>query len=110
MSQLINMVKIGEQDEMDEKLVLEKSEVNFSNISAYVYSIKGWEEKYPWLSSVDPYGTTWINSLQGPKVIQELKSLLKNVQNSNLKKEIENVIHFLSSLRSNTEFVKFIGD
>lgn len=106
------MQNIGVRVEDEAGTVISSSNINFADILNLFDSHQDWEKqkkKYPWLTSINPYGDTVFNLLQIPYLINELDSL-KKVYASD--KSIEDCITFLNQeiLCENHNYLRFIGD
>ena len=90
--------------------VFKTSEINFAEILKAVYEIKDFKVKYPWLTTIDPYGDTLFNQLQIPQVINELNSL-SGALSEDLSKKANDLISFLKDTEiSLDQFIVFVGD
>lgn len=89
--------------------VIDKSDINFVPVISAVWKVKKCEKKYPFLAGIDPYGNTYFNVHQAPKVIEELKKLKKENVAEVVLKEIVDTVEFLKKVEQHT-FAKFIGD
>lgn len=95
---------------MDERYnFIEKSGINFVPVMKVLWGIKECEKKYPFLVGIDPYGDTYFNVHQAPKVIEELENLKQEKIAETALKEIADSIAFLKKVEQHT-FVNFIGD
>ncbi|MCX6786177.1 MAG: hypothetical protein NTZ18_05040 [Candidatus Komeilibacteria bacterium] len=95
---------------MDERYnYIERSEINFAPVIGALWSIGECEKKYPFLVGIDPYGDTYFNIHQAPKVIEELEELKKEVASESTQKEIVNTMEFFKKVEQGIS-VKFIGD
>lgn len=101
--------------------------VDFSVIlGGALHRITDFKEKYPWLSAIDPYGDTTINSLQLEPLINELRLLEDDLINLDVVKEpfrtnypghfteeivLESLKSLISELKLDThQYLKFTGD
>ncbi|MEK7535960.1 MAG: hypothetical protein AAB590_03030 [Patescibacteria group bacterium] len=91
--------------------VIERTNINFANIILVLESIEAYTKKYPWLSSIDPYGYTVFNTRQAPKLIGELKKLKEDIQRQDvlLDDVVDNTISFLIKVAQHS-YARFIGD
>ncbi len=76
-----------------------------------VLSEDEFKEKYPWVASVDPYGTTVLNYLQIPHLTRELASAKLILD----EKDVSRIDIFLEFLKDNSVeksrfLLRFIGD
>lgn len=63
------------------------------------------------LRFIDPYGDTTFNQLQIPILIQELKSVLERVQDSQIGDHLRQVIELAEKSRDEIHtYLKFFGD
>lgn len=95
---------------MDERSnIIQKTDINFAMVANVFWEIKDCEQKYPFLAGIDPYGNTYFNVHQAPKVIKELEILNQENTSESAAKEITDTIEFLKKVEQHT-FAKFIGD
>ncbi|MES2668264.1 MAG: hypothetical protein V4644_01050 [Patescibacteria group bacterium] len=87
---------------------IKSSNLNFADVLVWLFGIKEYQIKYPWLSTIDPYGNTVLNSLQVPLIINELKIFSLEVDEET-KKTIELVISFLQDTDQH-HYIKLFGD
>lgn len=87
----------------------ERAEVNFATVGNVFENIKEFEQKYPFLAGIDPYGDTYFNVHQAPKVIEELENLKNEEMAKPALKEIAETIEFLKKVEQGL-FANFIGD
>ena len=102
--QNIEIQLINEKEE-----IIEKSDINFAPILRLYWNLKLSEEKYSFLSAIDPYGNTYYNTKQAKKLIIELQEFLKGANTANVLREIERIIDFLQKVKQGN-FAKFLGD
>lgn len=101
------MQHIGLQLESEGGGEIQKTDINFGDIINALN--KNDKDKYPWLWGIDPYGLTLFNLYQTPHIISELKQLLSEIDNDELKKTINTSIDFISKIEQHT-YIKLIGD
>ncbi len=101
--QFVNLRLEDERGEM-----IEKSDANFAEVILELWEIENAKQKYPWTSSIDPYGYTIFNTHQAPIVKDELEKLKSNVHEE-VKPVIENVINLLNKVDQHL-YLRFIGD
>lgn len=89
--------------------VVESSDMNFATIGNVLWAIEDNEIKYPFLSGIDPYGHTYLNVRQAPKVIEELEAFKKEKKTEPVLEEITTIIRFLKKVEQGL-LAKFIGD
>lgn len=95
---------------IDEKFnYTEKSDINFAPVLGMLFKTKNYENKYQFLACIDPYGYTFFNLYQAPKIIQELNELKKENISSQAINEIINTIEFLKKIEQGVLAI-FIGD
>jgi hypothetical protein len=85
------------------------AEVNFALVNKFLTSLPGWQENYPWLSTIDEYGDTTFNHLQVPHIKSELDQLKSMAEESEAIAAIDVTINFISSIEQH-KYVKFYGD
>ena len=97
----------GEQGNVIERA----NNINFADIILVLQKTENYSQKYPWLSTIDPYGYTVFNVHQIPKLIKELKKLKEDIQDQNvmLDNAIDSVISFLEKVEQHL-YIRFIGD
>jgi hypothetical protein len=83
---------------------IKRSDINFAEIMLDVFGDSEYQNKYPWLSTIDPYGLTFFNQLQIKNLVEDLKRL---PDSSNGK--IKDSIDYINNL-GDLEYVKLIGD
>ena len=108
------MQHIGIILEDERNNLVERSESNFADILNAFYNKIQYEEavrKYPWLTSIDPYGNTIFNHLQVPHLIRELDEI-KTLLGPQATAILEKIIIFVSNrvVESEGLYIKFIGD
>lgn len=86
---------------------IKRSDINFAEIMQNVFEDTDYQNKYPWLSTIDPYGLTFFNQLQVKKMVEELKKLSES--NNNIEVTVKLLINYVESL-GDLEYLKFIGD
>lgn len=89
--------------------IIESAEINFATVANIFWDIKECEQRYPFLAGIDPYGNTYFNVHQAPKVIEELENLKQEKSAEPALKEIIATIEFLKKVEQHT-FANFIGD
>ena len=103
--QFIHVSLVNENDKD-----VEVSNINFADVVWDVlWKVPSSKEKYPWLSTIDPYGMTWLNGLQLAHVAEELKNLKSETKNSIHIKTIEDTLMFFKN-QSTHKYIKFMGD
>ena len=100
MTQHIGIQRIDEHGKL-----LERSDINFADVVNMLYKLKDYKENYPLLAYVDPYGDTYLNILQRPDFVEELKRFSRD-NNFGDTKELADFI----SKTGVREYIKFIGD
>src|SRR5262245_50700660 len=66
-------------------------------------------QKYPWLSTVDPYGNTVFNKVQIPFVVAELTKLKNEDASNRYLLDIDQVIEACNKV-ANYEYLLLLGD
>jgi hypothetical protein len=89
--------------------MITRSSINFALVISALWKIQDRENLFPFLSGVDPYGHTYFNVHQAPKIIEELEKLEHADEASTATKEIKDTMEFLKKVEQHT-FAKFIGD
>ena len=82
---------------------LTRSEINFADFMVELYKMDDYKSKFPLMAYVDPYGDTYLNILQRPDFIEELKRFNFNETTTN------ELIKFIESADIH-EYIRFIGD
>ena len=109
------MQHIGIRIENESGGVIANVELNFADVLNLLYSVTKNSDsatKFPWLSSIDPYGNTTLNYLQVPYLLEELKELSKQLKvgdNNHFKSFYDIFENFISHHEIHT-YIKFIGD
>lgn len=103
-AQSINLIKINEQDE-----TLDDPDIDFVGICTFAQYLDPERNKYVWIQTIDPYGTTTFNTKQIPYLINELKLLAVEDITQKTKDEIREAINYLNNM-SNFEFARLLGD
>jgi hypothetical protein len=102
------MQHIGIQLENESGGIIEPSDINFAKVIGWL-----WEKNnlgpYPWLSGIDPYGYTTINTNQAPFLVKELEILKKEVDDKDVIASIDGTIEILHKVKQHI-YLKFIGD
>jgi hypothetical protein len=114
---------------VDERNVLiEVLDIDFADvIGGVLWRLEKYKERFPWLSSIDPYGLTYFNTLQLPLVSAELERLNEEIRDEKVVKrpfqtnypgivteekainELEKALAFFKKLKTH-EYLKFTGD
>ena len=103
--QYINLYLVDENDKD-----IEKSDVNFADIiGKLLWKIPDFEKKYPWVSTIDPYGMTWLNGFQTPIVAKELERLSSESNEQEYKDTINRALDFFKK-QTTHRYIKFAGD
>jgi hypothetical protein len=90
--------------------VIEEFSINFATVTAFLWKADDAASKYPWLSTIDPYGDTLFNSLQVPFVVKELEMLQKD-SDEEMGKIISESIKVLRKVENDVHtYIRFIGD
>lgn len=88
--------------------LVQKSEINFADILLFLFRQENFENRFPWLSTIDPYGLTIFNQLQIKNITKELE-MLQIISENKLKSLIQESSNFIKR-SGDLEFIKFIGD
>ncbi len=104
MAQHISIQRISEQEK-----VLSECDVNVAEIINALWQIHNFKEEYPWLSTIDPYGNTYINQPQKQHFLSELTKLALAVEESEITETINGFRLFLSETEVH-QYIKLIGD
>ncbi len=100
---------IGVQLVDEQFKVLTRFDDNFRHIHDHLLSKFDENPSYPFVSTIDPYSSTLFNSVQVPKLINELEQL-KNEDNDNeLKESVGRLVEYLKTITVH-EFIMFLGD
>jgi hypothetical protein len=87
---------------------------DFNNLNAaavldILYKLPNGLTEFKWLSSIDPYGLTYINSIQKESFVKELQELSLRTDSDHHKKQISGLINAI--LETGTHlYIKLIGD
>jgi len=66
--------------------------------------------RFPWLSSIDPYGDTTFNHRQLRHVQRELASLRSQLNDSNDIEEIDKLIQWIDEVPDRHVYLRLVGD
>ena len=88
MAQHISIERIDENGKL-----LQRSNIEFAGYINLLHSVKNYENKYPLLAYIDPYGDTYLNILQRPIFIEELKQF----NNDNRRDNIQELLAFIKN-------------
>ncbi len=102
MAQHIGVVKIDEAGS-----VIEKSDVNFAEVVNVLHEMDNFSTDYPWIATIDPYGSTVFNSTQVSLVRKELEKIL--IEAPKLGELVGKLISILEKIGMH-QYIKFIGD
>ncbi len=89
--------------------ILEESGINFAPVVGSLRKGDDYQNKYPFLSGIDPYGLTYFNVHQTPYVIKELQMFKDEDVASQVQNEILGTIEFLNKVYQHV-YIEFIGD
>lgn len=89
---------------------ISRSKVNFAPIYELLESSKVFQDKYPFLSSIDPYDDTCFNSKQKSILLEELRQLRKLYSPQTMKKDLSRLIDFVRRPVKIHRFIRFAGD
>lgn len=90
--------------------VFKTSEVNFAEILNAVYEIQDSKVKFPWLTTIYPYGDTLFTEFQIPQIINEL-NIISGTLSEDLNKKVNDLISFLKDTEiGSDQFIVFVGD
>jgi hypothetical protein len=103
------MQHIGLELKGEREREIERSNINFASVISALWKIDDFKNVFPFLSGVDPYGDTYFNVHQAPRVITELEKLKQENAAAEVLNEIQDTIKFLQKVEQHT-FAKFIGD
>jgi len=106
------MQHIGLELTDENNKLIERSNINFAPVITILSKINDYQEfikAYPFLDGIDPYGLTYFNVHQAPRVIEELEKLMRETTMVLVQKEIIDTIDFLKKVEQHT-FAQFIGD
>lgn len=98
---------------MDEQYhVLKRLDINFADIlNRLPFDKEGLlsDVDFPWLSTIDPYGNTFFNHLQVPKLISDLSKCRQSLDDEIAKRALDKAVEVLKTVKSLT-YIHFIGD
>lgn len=106
------MQHIGMQRETEQGEMLETSSINFADILALIDEGRDGKQVFPWLSAVDPYGSTTLNQYQVPHVISELQAIKDMAELTDaMKLKIDEACAFMKKIvNAGHEHVRLTGD
>lgn len=88
--------------------IIKASDINFAKTMLSLFDKEDYERKFPWLSTVDPYGLTVFNGLQIKHLVHDLKSL-RDLSENKSEYLIEESIDFIQQ-SGDLQLIQFIGD
>lgn len=104
MAQQISIQRVSECEK-----VLNEVDINVAPIVNALWEIKDFKKEFPWLSSIDPYGNTYVNQLQKQHYIEELSRLALTPQGSYVTDLIGKLNLYLTETEIH-QYIKLIGD
>jgi hypothetical protein len=102
MAQHIGIVKTNEKG-----VITQKFELNFAEVVNVLHEMDNFSTDYPWIATIDPYGSTVFNSAQISLVRKELEKILIEVPK--LGEIVGKLISILEKIGMH-QYIKFIGD
>lgn len=103
------MQHIGIQIDNETFNKVRDNQINFAKVLGYVWQ-NTQKEEYPWIWSIDAYGLTIFNIHQTPHLTNDLSKLKDKVEKEGLKKDIQDLINFITENMEQHLYLKFIGD
>lgn len=82
---------------------------NFRNLHDHFVGVFDNNPEYPFISTIDPYSDTLLNSVQVPILIRELQQLVNKDNDPEVAESVNNLIEYLSTITVHN-FIKFSGD
>jgi hypothetical protein len=67
-------------------------------------------ERYPWITSIDPYGNTTLNYMQAGHLRRELAELVEEIVVPEDREGIRLLIDWIDGLPDQHRYLKFIGE
>jgi hypothetical protein len=97
------------QDEVGRTIV----RLGFITVLPWLLATDQDHARFPWLSSIDPYGDTTFNPLQAAHVRRELTDLISENRDSDALGELKMLAGWLGDLGNRSEpglYLKLMGD
>lgn len=104
MAQYINVERVTENSEL-----LSAGDFNVAEIVNLVWSVDSPNIDYPWLSTIDPYGLTYINHPQKEPYLKDLSQLSLASEATQILQTIEKFHSFILETKTH-EYVRLTGD
>lgn len=104
MAQNISVERISENNE-----VLCAAPCNAAEIVNVLWNLQDFKVTYPWLSTIDPYGLTYINSPQKQLYLEELSRLALAVEAVQAQDAISLFKNFIADTETH-QYVRLTGD
>lgn len=82
---------------------------NFRNLHDHFVGVFDNNPEYPFISTIDPYSDTLLNSVQVPILIRELQRLVSKDSDPEAAGSVNNLIKYLSTITVHN-FIRFSGD
>lgn len=106
--QIININYENENGELIEELP-----INFTDVLSLLFK-ENFEEnkiKYPWITTIDPYGDTVFNKLQWTHLAKEFNELKKEINEEKVKNILDGLVLFMKKNENHPHtYLKFYGD
>lgn len=100
---------IGIQKTAEDGSVRDQTDLNFADVINCIWQLPDAAAQYPFLSTIDEYGLTFINRPQRKRLVSDLKKLESSTDDPGIQGTIKGVIALIDSLGVH-EYIKFIGD
>jgi hypothetical protein len=104
MAQNINIERISESGE-----ILSSSNCNVAEIVNVLWEIHDFKVNYPWLSTIDPYGLTYINHPQKQLFLEEIAKLALATESSQARDILDSFRSFIMETETH-QYVRLTGD
>ena len=103
-SQFIEIQKVSEEND-----TLLQVDFSFLPFVRYAYQADNAKEKYPWITSVDEYGNTYINYIQRDYFVDELNALKHDIDDAETLTNLEKMVEIFNQ-QANHQYIKLLGD
>lgn len=107
----MQIINVNYEDENGN--LIEVLPINFTDILSFLFkeNFEKHKIKYPWITTIDPYGDTVFNKLQWPYLLKEFNELKKEISDEKVKSILDGLILFMEKNENNPHtYLKFDGD
>jgi hypothetical protein len=107
--QHISIDLVDENNSVLETLKMQKGKDFVDVLGGAIWKMPNSKTEFPWISSIDPYGMTWLNLYQMEHFSRELTLLKDKVQERNIVEAIDTLLQFLTKVEQHV-YLRFSGD